>query len=42
MKTTTTVPIIAELRAARDKHAARFGYDRKQIFQGIKAEQRAG
>jgi hypothetical protein len=34
-------PIIAEVRAARDEHAARFGYDLKAIFRDIKARQQA-
>ena len=32
MKTITTDPIVAEVRAARDAHAARFDYDLKKIF----------
>lgn len=32
-------PIIAELRAVRDAHAARFNYDVKAIFQDIRAMQ---
>jgi len=34
MKTTRTTndPIVAEVRAARDKHAAQFGYNIKDIF----------
>ena len=38
MKTTMDDPIIAEVRAARDKHAARFGYDIKEIFKDIRAK----
>ena len=41
MKTTMDDPIIAEVRAARDKHAARFGYDIKEIFKDIRAQQKA-
>lgn len=32
-------PIIAELRAVRDRHAARFGYDVAAIFRDIRAMQ---
>ena len=32
-------PIIAELRAVRDAHAARFNYDVKAIFEDIRAMQ---
>ena len=32
-------PIVAEVRAARDQHAARFGYDLKEIFRDLKARQ---
>ena len=39
MKTTTSDPIVSEVRAARDKHAAQFGYDLKKIFRDIKARQ---
>lgn len=39
MKTTTIDPIVAEVRAVRDKHAARFGYDIKEIFKDIRAQQ---
>ena len=35
MKTTETDPIIAELRAVRDRHAARFDYDLAAIFRDI-------
>ena len=38
---TTNDPIVAEVRAARDKHAAQFGYDLKEIFRDIKAKQQA-
>ncbi|MBP90247.1 MAG: hypothetical protein CMJ64_26650 [Planctomycetaceae bacterium] len=39
MKATTNDPIVAEIRAARDKHAAQFGYDLKEIFRNIRAQQ---
>jgi hypothetical protein len=39
MKTTTSDPIVAEVRAARDKQAAQFGYDVKEIFKDIRARQ---
>ena len=39
MTTPTTDPIVAEVRAARDQHAARFGYDLKEIFRDIQARQ---
>ena len=39
METTWTDPIIAELRAVRDEHAARFDYDVEAIFQDIRAIQ---
>jgi len=32
-------PIIAELRAVRDAHAARFGYDISAIFRDIRERQ---
>ena len=32
-------PIVAEVRAARDQHAARFGYDLKDIFRDIQQRQ---
>ena len=41
MKTLQLDPIIAEVRAARDEHAARFGYDVKAIFRDIQARQSA-
>ena len=41
MKTTTTDPIVAEVRAVRDKHAAQFGYDIKEIFKDIRAQQKS-
>ena len=34
-------PIIAEIRAIRDEHAARFNYDVKAIFRDIQARQKA-
>ena len=34
-------PIIAEVRAVRDEHAARFGYDVKAIFRDIRSMQKA-
>ena len=34
-------PIIAELRAVRDAHAARFNYDVKAIFRDLQARQKA-
>ena len=33
-------PIIAEIRAIRDEHAARFNYDVKAIFRDILARQK--
>ena len=39
MQTPQTDPIIAEVRAARDKHAARFDYDVDAIFKDIQARQ---
>ena len=41
MKTSQPDPIIAEVRAVRDQHAARFGYDVKAIFRDIQARQEA-
>ena len=41
MKTPQTDPIIAEVRAIRDQHAARFDYDVKAIFRDIQARQEA-
>ena len=38
---TTNDPLVLETRAARDKHAARFGYDLNRIFADIKARQQA-
>ena len=39
MQTKETDPIIAELRAVRDQHAARFDYDVAAIFRDIRAMQ---
>ena len=39
MRATETDPIIAEVRAVRDKHAARFDYDIDAIFRDIRAMQ---
>ena len=36
-----TDPIIDELRAVRDEHAARFSYDVEAIFRDIRAQQEA-
>lgn len=41
MKTTTPDPIVAEVRAIRDKHAAQFGYDVKEIFKNIRSQQKS-
>ena len=41
MKTPQPDPIIAEVWAVRDQHAARFGYDVKAIFRDIQARQQA-
>ena len=41
MPETLTDPIIDELRAVRDKHAARFNYDVEEIFRDIQAQQEA-
>ena len=41
MQTPPTDPIIAELRAVRDKHAARFNYDVKAIFKDLQDRQKA-
>ena len=41
MPETLTDPIIDELRAVRDEHAARFNYDVEAIFQDIQAQQEA-
>jgi len=37
----TNDPIVAEVRAARDRHAARFGYDIKEIFRNLKVQQQS-
>ncbi|MYJ53021.1 MAG: hypothetical protein F4093_10280 [Gammaproteobacteria bacterium] len=39
MPNQTTDPIISEVRAVRDAHAARFDYDLAAIFQNIRAMQ---
>ena len=41
MKTTKTDPIVAEVRAAREEHAAQFGYDVQAIFKDLQAKQKA-
>ena len=41
MRETQTDPIIDELRAVRDEHAARFNYDVEAIFRDIQAQQEA-
>ncbi len=41
MKKQSTDPIISEVRAVRDAHAARFDYDIAAIFQDIRAMQKA-
>ena len=41
MKTPHPDPIIAEVQAVRDQHAARFDYDVKAIFRDIQARQEA-
>ena len=41
MQKQPTDPIIAELRAVRDAHAARFHYDVKAIFRDLQARQKA-
>lgn len=40
MQTTHPDPVIAEVRAIRDRHAARFGYDVKAIFRDIRSLQK--
>ena len=40
MRKQPTDPIIAELRAVRDAHAARFNYDVKAIFRDLQARQK--
>ena len=39
MQTPQTDPIIAEVRAARDKHAAQFDYNVEAIFKDIQTRQ---
>lgn len=41
MEMTRTDPIIAEVRAVRDAHAARFDYDVAAIFRDIRARQKS-
>ena len=41
MKTLQVDPIIAEVRAVRDEHTAKFSYDVKAIFNDIRARQEA-
>lgn len=41
MQTPQTDPIIAEVRAARDKHAAQFDYNVDAIFKDIQERQKA-
>ncbi len=41
MDTTRNDPIVAEIRAVRDEHAARLGYDVAAIFRDIRAMQDA-
>ena len=41
MQKQPTDPIIAELRAVRGAHAARFNYDVKAIFKDLQARQKA-
>ena len=41
MKTKRNDPIVAEVRAARDKHAAQFGYDLNEIFRNIREQQQS-
>lgn len=36
----TTDPIVAEIRAEREEHAARFGYDVQAIFDDIRAREK--
>ncbi len=40
MKTTETDPVIAELHAVRDEHAARRGHDIGAIFEDVRATQK--
>ncbi len=41
MQTSVTDPIIAEVRAVRDEHQARLGYDVAAIFRDIRERQDA-
>ena len=41
METRQTDPIIAELRAIRERYAARFNYDVEAMFRDIRAKQKA-
>ena len=41
MQKPTTDPIVAEIRAVREEHAARFGYDVQAIFDDIRAREKA-
>lgn len=41
MRETQADPIIDELRAVREEHAARFNYDVEEIFRDIQAQQEA-
>ena len=41
MKTLRTDAIIAEIRAVREAHASRFGYDVQAIFRDLQARQAA-
>ena len=41
MKRPQSDPIIAEVRAVREQHAARFDYDVKAIFRDLRARQEA-
>jgi len=34
-------PIVAEVRAVRDNHASKYGYDLSRIFRDLKARQEA-
>jgi hypothetical protein len=38
-KPATNDPIVAKVRAAREEHAARFGFDVKAIFKDLRARQ---
>ena len=40
-KAPTNDPIVAEVRAAREKHAAEFGYDLKEIFRDLRTRQQS-